>query len=583
MHFEKMDTSPTEYVVLDVETNGLRSKEDDLLSISIYRPDNGDTYDRFLPLELNSAVYTTGINGIRMWDLKGKESLSQHEVDTLFERFELGRRIILHYGPLDELFLREYFRRHGLSGFEAMSFFNFKKLICASKFSDGSLSKDSLCEAFGIEGVTDVHSGHNDCVLEWKLFEAIGGTPLLATRGDLCYNLFTLEPDYIIPVSYLGSYPNLDKLVVRPYIEASGEKVRSFRIDGEGIRRFPTNFSGMTIENLIGSMLGAREVDSSSFLMENKRKLKYVGSIRPYGDVVPMSFNSDGTVTAAREKDKALEAELNAVILRLKERIRPVVDFIRSEILVNDEILFQELSLDDERGILALCDLSDQEAILEIKTSSADVQRYKEQLFYEGRGRKTYLMGMSWHRVDPTDPFGELDYVEFEIVRVKCCIGEKPDLRAEAGRKRSETARKKWEQRLAGSGVTIIGYEGSTKPMKLKCETCGCEWSIRAQALKEKGPICPGCNPEAVTKRGRPTGTKQSPTEARASMKTNGLKYAEKVRTNSTGKILVDPDDYRGSREPIRAKCLTCGHEWTSRADHLLARCWCPECRRMHR
>lgn len=53
-----------DYVVLDVETNGLSSLKHDLLSISIYKPDDNKTYDRFLPLELNSFVETYWINGI---------------------------------------------------------------------------------------------------------------------------------------------------------------------------------------------------------------------------------------------------------------------------------------------------------------------------------------------------------------------------------------------------------------------------------------------------------------------------------------------------------------------------------------
>ena len=41
----------SKYVVLDVETNGLSSENDDLLSISIYKPDDQKIFNKFLPLE----------------------------------------------------------------------------------------------------------------------------------------------------------------------------------------------------------------------------------------------------------------------------------------------------------------------------------------------------------------------------------------------------------------------------------------------------------------------------------------------------------------------------------------------------
>lgn len=45
------DLVDKKYVVLDVETNGLHSEQDDLLSISIFHPDFNEYYDRLLPLE----------------------------------------------------------------------------------------------------------------------------------------------------------------------------------------------------------------------------------------------------------------------------------------------------------------------------------------------------------------------------------------------------------------------------------------------------------------------------------------------------------------------------------------------------
>lgn len=58
-------------MVLDVVTNGLSSLRDDLLSISIYKPDDRNLYNRFLPLKLAKKVLTTHINDIRKGDLKG--------------------------------------------------------------------------------------------------------------------------------------------------------------------------------------------------------------------------------------------------------------------------------------------------------------------------------------------------------------------------------------------------------------------------------------------------------------------------------------------------------------------------------
>ena len=74
-------------LVLDVETNGLSSKQCDLLSLAIYCPDKEKMYNRFLPLELNDSVLTTNINGITEEMLKGAVALSQEEVDKIITEY----------------------------------------------------------------------------------------------------------------------------------------------------------------------------------------------------------------------------------------------------------------------------------------------------------------------------------------------------------------------------------------------------------------------------------------------------------------------------------------------------------------
>ena len=127
------------YVVLDVETNGLSSINDDLLSVSIYKPDDNKMLNRFLPLELNSYLYTTYINGITEDDLKDKEPLSQNEMDNIIKEFELDSRTILTYGNIDEKFIKNYLKRKKIKGFEKMTFYNFKRDIISSSFSSETI------------------------------------------------------------------------------------------------------------------------------------------------------------------------------------------------------------------------------------------------------------------------------------------------------------------------------------------------------------------------------------------------------------------------------------------------------------
>jgi DNA polymerase III epsilon subunit-like protein len=181
---------PSDYVVLDVETNGLDEERDDLLSISVYVPDEGRTYDRFLPLERQAKLSPDAarVNGITEEDLAGREPLSQVEVDELLEGWHVGERTVLTFSGsgFDERFLRSYMESHGLTGYSQVKFLDIKSMVCRLGEGHSRASKDNLCRAFGISGVSEIHTSANDCLLEWRLFEAMDGLPVVVA-GDVVY------------------------------------------------------------------------------------------------------------------------------------------------------------------------------------------------------------------------------------------------------------------------------------------------------------------------------------------------------------------------------------------------------------
>ena len=494
---DRISTNPEKYVVFDVETNGLRSRRDDLLSISFFKPDDGKEYSRFLPLELNPKIVTTHINGITEKDLEGATALTQRDFDRLINEFELDERKILIYAGknFDAFFLSAYLQRHGISGFEKLDFYNIKKRIISSKFADGAISKDNLCKMFKIEGVSSVHSASNDCRLEWELFRKMDGYYYLVTEGDGVNNVFRLNEDYIVPASLLYTHPNLSRVLPdRPCIDCKSEIIKTFEIDASEVEKFGTNITGMTIEHLINSMLAVNIQDSRKFLRDNKKKLKLVGKIPNHKILMPMEFNSDGTVLAIRPSDKKIERRINKTNLNLKEKIQPLVAFIRSEIFKNEPIMSQELVIDHEHNILAKCDLSSTNAVLEIKTNSYDPMAYREQLFYESNGREVYYLQMNWIKDPRTNA---LRKIVFNILLVEAYIDTSRSPAWTKGTKEEKRYQRAEEikQHLSSTSLKLVSFTNISSPIKLRCTSCGYEWSIRYPALIAMSPTCPRCMP----------------------------------------------------------------------------------------
>lgn len=550
-----------QYVVLDVETNGLSSLRHDLLSISIYKPDDGKKYDRFLPLELADKVFTTHINGITKNDLKGAVPLNQKEVNELIQVFELDKRVILTFGSLDERFIKNYFKRKHLYGFEKMSFYNFKKDIISSRFSGGNVTKDNLCNLFGIENVQAVHTGANDCVLEWELFKKINGKKLFITNDKV----FEMNNDYIVPVSYLSSHSNLKSYIGDlPNISFEQKIIKNFEIHSKKIKKFPTNFNGMTIEHLINTMLHVKEIDSMPFLKANKSKLKYIGVLPSAYNIVPMHFNEDGTFTAIRNQDKQMEKEINSFVHAIKKEIQPMIQYIAEDIFHGENISSQELVIHPQNKILALCDLSTADAVMEIKTNyTMNIYNIKEQLYYESNGRECYLLQTDWSLMP--------DCLKFVISKVTFSIGK-----IKGGEiKRSRSLESRWQHfqnKIKNKNIVVTRYVDSNTKVKLKCKLCGHEWETSCSTIV-KNPVCLFCNP--IVKHIAKDTNKVSEEERKHLRQ---IRYYIRLSEASNGTLKAH--NYTGSKDLVDVECIVCGHKWTTRADHLLSRAYCPVCRK---
>ena len=559
---EKCSVDPSKYVILDVETNGLSSIRDDLLSISIYKPDTGDTFNRFLPLELNSEVVTTHINGIKTEDLKGLLPLSQEEVDSIVQVFDLKNRTILTYGTIDEKFVVKYFQRHRLQGIDYFTFYNFKHEIISSRFSGGNITKDNLCNMYGIENVQHVHSGSNDCILEWKLFERMNGHRLLITNNKV----FEFNSEYIVPASYITTYPNLKYyLPDLPKINCESRIVFSLPVPGNEVNKFPTNFNGMIIEHLINTMLDVKKIHSEKELLENKKKLNYLGTLPSTIDIVPTIFNPDGSVTATRPQDQKLVKSINSTIQTLKKRFNPLINFIGNTIFEGQEIKSQELVIQPDKKVLALCDLSNERAVLEIKASTLQhVQSFAEQLYYESNGRNCFILLTDWSRFPGV--------VSYNIYKVSFSVKEITDPKL----RRFQEAKKK----IQTDDIELLSFVDAKNPVKLRCKRCGNEWNM-SYYLAQKHRPCPHCTPKESfpkVKCEKPVLIEERQPKEEQKIIQRFLQYKTKVEDISNNQLTVLT--FKGAKNPAKIKCLACGHEWEYRADHLLDRAYCPLCKK---
>lgn len=196
---------------------------------------------------------------------------------------------------------------------------------------------------------------------------------------------------------------------------------------------------------------------------------------------------------------------------------------------------------------------------MEIKTNyTMNIYNIKEQLYYESNGRECYLLQTDWSSMP--------DCLKFIISKVTFSIGET---------KKSRTLEKRWEQfqnKIKNENITVVRYVNSNTRVKLRCELCENEWEASCSTVIRK-PVCPFCNP--IVKHIAKDTKKVSEDEKR---RLREIKYYSKLIEVSNGTLKAN--NYTGSKDSVNVECVVCGHRWTTRADHLLSRAYCPACKK---
>ena len=140
---------------------------------------------------------------------------------------------------------------------------------------------------------------------------------------------------------------------------------------------------------------------------------------------IPIEVQKDGTLESLDSKYDDYIKEINKVSKILTDSLSSVFDFIKQFIFKSGKILSQELVVSNDGKILSLCDLSNEECVLEIKTFkiSSDNKpintQLVRQLYYESKGRKTFVLSIDFEQHTNDDLEKIIDAINIRIYNIE--------------------------------------------------------------------------------------------------------------------------------------------------------------------
>jgi CRISPR-associated protein Cas2 len=162
-----------DYIAVDIETTGLKAREDVILELAGLRVQNGAEVDRFqriIQIERSIPEEIRRLTGITE-ELCSREGVPLKEALEEFAEFVRQDRIVCHNAAFDSQFLRAAYRGCGLT--PLTNDFTDTLAMARRKLDDVSNYRlETLAAYFQLEH-SDLHRALPDCELTMRLFEQL--------------------------------------------------------------------------------------------------------------------------------------------------------------------------------------------------------------------------------------------------------------------------------------------------------------------------------------------------------------------------------------------------------------------------
>ena len=297
-------------------------------------------------------------------------------------------------------------------------------------------------------------------------------------------------------------------------------------------------------------------------------------------DEIDVFETDEGTFGTYDAEYEAYVNDVNNVTKAISIQMDSTISFIKEHIFKTGVVKSQELVVSNDRRFLALCDLSNDSSVVEIKTFSSIIkdvygthidQNVSRQLYYESNGRKPYVLEVSFKtHLSKNLSHSIVDSLTINLFEVDLrTIEEKP--RVFFLYENSKKVLKALLNDNTLSNNQIASMVGLT-PRQVQVATWDLEW---AHCIKRVGSKRDGVWIVLLDLKGNPVSDLNQKKKKSIDLSNTYIKNI-KEKTSDSIEVL----SYTTSREDAEYLCKLCGYKWAMNPKNFRDRKYkCPKCK----